>query len=44
MVTFDEIWTIMEGKINDNEGVLTLNEAFMLRYFRLISLGNVAFR
>ena len=33
----------MEDERSYNEGVLTLNEAFMLRYFRLISLGNVAF-
>ena len=43
MVTFDEIWTIMEGKINDNEGVSASNEVLLLRYFRLSGLGDVAF-
>lgn len=40
----DENWTIMEDEMNYNEGVLTLNEALLLRYFRLIGLGDVAFR
>lgn len=42
-VYLDENWTIMEGEMNDNEGVLTSNEAHLLRYFWLIGLGNVAF-
>lgn len=31
LLTFDEKLTIMEGKMNDNEGVLTLIEVVMLR-------------
>ena len=43
LLTFDEKLTIMEGKMNNNEGVLSSNEALLLRYFKLIGLGNVAF-
>ena len=42
-VYLDEKLTIMEGKMNNNEGVLTSNETLLLRYFKLIGLGNVAF-
>ena len=43
LLTFDEKLKIMEGKMNNNEGVLTSNETLLLRYFKLIGLGNVAF-
>lgn len=39
----DENWTIMEDEMNYNEGVLASNEVLLLRYFRLIGLGDVAF-
>ena len=29
--------------MNNNEGVLPSNEELLLRYFKLIGLGNVAF-
>ena len=43
LLTFDEKLTIMEGKMNNNEGVSASNEVLLLRYFRLSGLGDVAF-
>ena len=39
----DKNWATMEDEVSYNEGVLTSNEAHLLRYFWLIGLGNVAF-